>query len=583
MRLSGTQARSISSSRGLGNQLWDLAGNRPSLDLRFADNKSLVDATTGTTLVDHTRAGRATYVGSDGLIKTATTNLLLQSEDFLTTWSKSAGVSVTLDSSQGEPFSGAVVSRIDFTAGSQVLNQTRTYISGTHTASIWIKGVASETIQFAGETGTSVEVVTLTGEWQRLSQTFTAVASTQNFSINTFNSVTARTIYITAAQLEQSDTVGEYVKTTSTINSAPRFDHDPTTGESLGLLVEESRTNLLLMSEEFDDASYWARMGAGLTVNAINSPTGVQSADFLVPGLAVSEQRLRRDVSGISSNTAYTLSVFAKAGGYNYIAIDHGDYFVADYYTYFDLQNGVVATNAAGNTPQITDLGNGWYRCSVTRTTTATQTTISARYAAVQSDNVLSFAGDGTSGIYLWGAQLEAGSFPTSYIPTTSSTVTRAADVASISGSNFSSWYRQDEGTFFADIIGFPITSGQFPRIFEASDGTSNNIIRSQQYGANTVRNNISAGGSFTMAQDGGMIAARISGKTAFGVAENNCAITTNGGTPSVDNTVTLPSNLNQLGILGTTGRTSIANSTISRFTYWPQRLPNETLQGITQ
>jgi len=74
MRLSGTLSRTISTSRGLGNQLWDLAGNRPSLDLPFADNKSLVDATTGQNLVTFTRASSGTYVDSQGVIRTATTN-----------------------------------------------------------------------------------------------------------------------------------------------------------------------------------------------------------------------------------------------------------------------------------------------------------------------------------------------------------------------------------------------------------------------------------------------------------------------------------------------------------------------------
>jgi len=86
MRLSGTKIGAVSTSRGLGDQLWNLAGARPTLDLNFAHSKSLVDATTGSSLVDFTRASSGTYVGSDGLIKTATTNLLLQSEDFSTTW-----------------------------------------------------------------------------------------------------------------------------------------------------------------------------------------------------------------------------------------------------------------------------------------------------------------------------------------------------------------------------------------------------------------------------------------------------------------------------------------------------------------
>jgi hypothetical protein len=86
MRTLATKARAINQYNGLGNQLWDLAGNRPSLDLPFADNKSLVDATTGANLVDFTRASSGTYVDSEGVIRTATTNLLLRSEEFDTTW-----------------------------------------------------------------------------------------------------------------------------------------------------------------------------------------------------------------------------------------------------------------------------------------------------------------------------------------------------------------------------------------------------------------------------------------------------------------------------------------------------------------
>jgi hypothetical protein len=82
MRTLATKARAINQYNGLGNQLWDLAGNRPSLDLPFADNKSLVDATTGANLVDFTRASSGTYVDSEGVIRTATTNLLLRSEEF---------------------------------------------------------------------------------------------------------------------------------------------------------------------------------------------------------------------------------------------------------------------------------------------------------------------------------------------------------------------------------------------------------------------------------------------------------------------------------------------------------------------
>jgi hypothetical protein len=147
MRLSGTKTGAINQYRGLGNQLWDLAGNRPSLDLPFADNKSLVDATTGANLVDFTRASSGTYVDSEGVIRTATTNLLLQSEDLtVSPWSTVGSVTVTADSSQGLPFTGASVYRIDYLNASTQISHPFTYLATNYTASVWMKGTAGETI-----------------------------------------------------------------------------------------------------------------------------------------------------------------------------------------------------------------------------------------------------------------------------------------------------------------------------------------------------------------------------------------------------------------------------------------------------
>jgi hypothetical protein len=133
-----------------------------------------------------------------------------------------------------------------------------------------VKGTAGETIRFAGQATVEAENYTLTGEWQRLTQAWTATASAQTFNLNTSAGATARTIYVAAPQLEKSTTVGEYIPTTSTINSAPRFDHDPTTGESLGLLVEEQRTNLLLQSEDF--STTWTTTNTTVSTNQVTAP-----------------------------------------------------------------------------------------------------------------------------------------------------------------------------------------------------------------------------------------------------------------------------------------------------------------------
>ena len=155
----------------------------------------------------------------------------------------------------------------------------------------------------------------------------------------------------------------------------------------------------------------------------------------------------------------------------------------------------------------------------------------------------------------------------------------------SITGTNFSSWYRQDEGTVFVDFNGTNITSGQFPRIFEFNDGILSNLIRVQQYNAaaNVVRASVVTATVTQFAADNGRVAVGVRGKTAFGSALNDAALVTNGASPTTDATYLVPSGLTQLGIGGPpNASSSVFNSTIRRLTYWPARLPNEKLKSVT-
>ena len=429
MRLSGTKATAIHQYRGLGSQLWDLAGVRPSLDLPFADQKSLVDATTGSNLVDHTRASSATYVDGDGLIKTATTNLLLRSEEFdQSPWFAPAGVTVTANA-EIAPNGTLTADRVQWDAANKALSQSFTGLNGvSYALSMWVKGAAGETIRFGGK-NIAADTFTLTGQWQRLEITGISSSPPLNIAINTFGGVTARDLYVWGAQLEQSSTVGEYIPTTSTINSAPRFDHDPTTGESLGLLVEEERTNLLQRSEEFDDPS-WSTSSLNITPNNITAPNGTLTADrwqnTSTTGI------ISQTITKAASATTYTASIWVKSSDSTNFSftIDDGTTINRGRCTFNITTGEIITENDEGDftntSATIIAYPDSWYRITVT-TTTNTQTT--ARFRVF-------FSGNGDIA-YIWGAQLEAGSFPTSYIPTEGSTVTRAADVASISGSNF--------------------------------------------------------------------------------------------------------------------------------------------------
>ena len=249
------------------NPLWTRARAVPSLDLRFADNKSLVDATTGASLVTFTRASSATYVGSDGLIKSAATD-------------------------------------------------------------------------------------------------------------------------------------------------EARFDHNPTTGESLGLLVEEARTNLLLRSEEFDNAS-WGKTNMTVTANAIVSPNGAITADAIFETAATGEHFVRQTITGLTANTNFTTSIFVKNLDSRNLQIRILDLNLVTngYIGIFSPNTGtVISSSSVGfgvlTSASIVPYSNGWYRAILTGNAGVTCTAYIVDFYSLSGTTSV-FAGDITKGLYLWGGQLE--------------------------------------------------------------------------------------------------------------------------------------------------------------------------------
>jgi len=174
-------------------------------------------------------------------------------------------------------------------------------------------------------------------------------------------------------------------------------------------------------------------------------------------------------------------------------------------------------------------------------------------------------------------------SFATSYIPTEGSTVTRAADVASITGSNFSSWYRQDEGTIYHLYKPFGVASGR--RIFSLDDGTGDNrYLGAASNGSGSSGNyiEITSGGAGQGFLGTGDAYTETQQSGAFAYILNNAGFSKNGLTASLDSSVLIPT-INTLNIGSDFNNTAVLNGTIRRLTYWPTRLGNDTLQTITQ
>jgi hypothetical protein len=459
------------------NALWRNARAVPSLDLDFAGNKSLKDGISNQDLITHTRASSATFVDSSGVLRTAVTNFLLRSEEFdNASWTKTRS-SISADSTIA-PNGSLTADKLveDTTAGATHLVSVGSgLIAGnTYTYSVYAKAAGRDWLLLSpggtwgygwfnisnGTLGTLVNggsnptaAISAVGNgWYRCSITSTAVtnlgiqflATPSNGTVSYTGDGTSG-IYLWGAQLEQASTVGDYVPTTSTINSAPRFDHDPTTGESLGLLPEEGRTNLYSFSEQFDDAS-WAKGNADGTITADQSvsPNGTTTADLYRENTVATTSRYIAKSISITSGQAYSISCWAKQGpgATRYLGLvltTTG--FGANVNASFTL-SGVgsfnIASSGTATSASIQAFPGGWYRCTLISQATATVTLFpQIRLSNSPTSGISSYTGDGTSGIYIWGAQLEAGAFPTSYIPTVASTVTRAADVASITGANF--------------------------------------------------------------------------------------------------------------------------------------------------
>jgi hypothetical protein len=218
----------------------------------------------------------------------------------------------------------------------------------------------------------------------------------------------------------------------------PRFDHGPLSRQSLGLLVEEQRTNLLLRSEEFNNASWTTNaQNVAVSANQAVAPDGASAADLLT-NTGSSQGFLQQNTTVADATVLYTLSVFVKSNGAaqaRVITVDGASSGARLTFTFSTktllVQN--VGTNGANATGSFIEYPNGWYKLIVTGRTTAAGTLrlsqITSAKTAFGTANE-----DGTSGLYLWGAQLEAGAFPTSYIPTTTTALTRPVDSAVIDG-----------------------------------------------------------------------------------------------------------------------------------------------------
>ena len=429
----------------------------PTLDLDPANPETL-------DVITATRTGVATYTDADGLIQSASPNTTrvdytqgaeltptkfqrVNYTDFSSGWVASNTTVIA-----GDGFGGHASHKI--TAGSSgnklFTGDVSGVTSGTaYTISFYVKSVVGSgrvDLIHNNITGTPIsQDFTITSEFTRVTAQFNGSTSGTTATNIQFRLFTAGDqIEISQPQFEEGTTATTFVENTT---GSPKFITGATYGPRVPMiLVEPSSENLITRSEDFS-FSGWTKNGASVA-NGISSPDGNNTAFKLTEDATGSGHYLQETVT-VSSATIYTASIFVKYESREWIRFTDAESINRVHFNTRTGQFGTVVGTVIAYSS--TELDDGWHR--ITITSTSAGTAYSMRIILAESDNDVAYTGDGTSGIYVWGAQLEAGSVATSLIPTSGGDAaarTRAADDLVISGSAFSSFFNTGgDGTFF--------------------------------------------------------------------------------------------------------------------------------------
>ncbi len=285
-------------------------------------------------------------------------------------------------------------------------------------------------------------------------------------------------------------------------SNVPRIDYTDTSDGVL--LLEKAATNLITYSEDFSQ-SIWTKSNSSITSNSVISPDGTLNASTLTDNTVNGIHRLRDSIS-LSASTNYSLSVFAKKGTLSNIQLALINTLNSSTSSrVFDLENGALGESLiSGGTlsnSKITDYGNGWFKCEITSQLNSTPNTYQITLATKSCGNAttvsqVTYDGDGSGNVYLYGAMIEQNSFASSYIPTQGSASTRVAETAS--GSGNSEVFNDSEGVLFCDIAANANDGTQ--RFISIGDGTSNNrVILGYSSGANSIIFFIRVGGALVV------------------------------------------------------------------------------------
>ena len=340
-------------------------------------------------------------------------------------------------------------------------------------------------------------------------------------------------------------------------NNVPRLDW--LNSDCPSLLLEPQRTNDFTYSEEFNQSA-WFKSNSTVTTNQITAPDGTLTADLLTS--TGSDGGVFR--FGIWSTTQKTISFFVKKDTSTTAEIYNAS--SPTNRVLFNLDNGTITTQGGTMTGKIKDFGSGWFRISATHTATGNQT-----FGLKPQTN---------QRIFIWGAQSENASYSTSYIKTTSGTVTRQIDYAS--GSGDSSLFNDSEGTLFinAAALGY---DGTYRVLSICDGGTSNRVLIQLGNNNNQIRADIVSNGSTQASISTYSYNFTNFNKIAVRYKQNDVALYVNGTQIGTDTNANNPVNLNTLNFTnGNLGSLFYFRAKLKELMYFDRALSNSELQKLT-
>jgi hypothetical protein len=339
----------------------------------------------------------------------------------------------------------------------------------------------------------------------------------------------------------------------------------------------------MLRSQDFSNLP-WAKTNSTISGTLYTDPSGTSTANELVEDILLATHTCSQSAGTATIGTTYTFSVFVKRKDTsNQFLLIGASGLVSASFMSVNLTNGVAATGIGSPAAPInvssTAYPNGWYRVQFSVVaTSAAAITLDIRLSRDGTWANRSYLGDGVQSSLVWGAQVETGAFPTSYIPTTTASVVRSVDVCSITGSDFTGFYNQSEGTFLTQSIKTSTNANSF--IFHASDNSFANGTDLRYATVTTPSSVINVASAGQVIGFSGTITSGDSAKQALAYKLNDCAYSLNGASAITDTSALIPT-VNRINF-GSAYTGQLLNGHIAAMRYYKKRLANAKLVTLS-